>query len=161
MLAFQPPGAGGNLGTAPGWSDNFDIYWPPEDSEKAMLLSEKPLLKGVLALVEERQPSGAAGIRLVVTLTKPSDETDRNHWNSTLAFADIAWMEEVRVWDAEHQWLWPNLPFLLNLGSEAGPASGQVKVWLCFTLPCIIREVHVSASNPQDVLAWDQVLEQT
>ena len=94
---------------------SFDIYWPPEDPEQALPLSEKPLLKGMLTLVEEKQPGGAAGIRLGIMLTRPSQQTDRNHWNSTLAFADIAWMEEVRVWDAQRQWLWPNLPYLLRL----------------------------------------------
>jgi len=79
----------------------FDIYWPPEDPEQALPLSEKPLLKGLLTLVEEKQPGGAAGIRLAVALTRPSQQTNRNHWNSTLAFADITWMEEVRVWDGQ------------------------------------------------------------
>jgi hypothetical protein len=55
---------------------------------------------------------------LAVTITRPSAEPDRQFWNSQLAFADIAWMGKVRVWDADKKWLWPNLPYLLRLPGQ-------------------------------------------
>ena len=30
-------------------------------------------------------------------------------------FPQYDWMQYVRVWDADHRWLWPNLPYLLRL----------------------------------------------
>jgi hypothetical protein len=51
-------------------------------------------------------------------ITRPSTEADRLAWNKALAFADIAWMSEMRVWDADEKWLWPNLPFMLRLLGE-------------------------------------------
>lgn len=97
---------------------SFDIYWPPRDPEEAVPPSGKPLLKGRLAVNTQELPQGRSELRLVVTITRPSEEADRKHWNSELAFADIAWMREVRVWDAEDQWLWPNLPYLLRLPGQ-------------------------------------------
>jgi hypothetical protein len=94
---------------------DFNIYWPPKDPEEAVEQSVKPLLKGKLSVVAEGKPRGATAVRLVVTLTRPSEEADRNHWNSVLAYSNVAWMEEVRVWDAKHAWLWPNLTYLLRL----------------------------------------------
>ena len=97
---------------------DFAIYWPPADPEKASPQSLKPLLKGTLALDAKAQPSGGTVVRLVVTLRRPSAEADRQHWNSVLAYDDIAWMSKVRVWDAEEKWLWPNLPYLLRLPGQ-------------------------------------------
>jgi hypothetical protein len=97
---------------------NFDIYWPPKDPEEALAQSVKPLLKGTLGLAADEQPRGTTALRLVVTLKRPAEEADRNHWNTTLAYSNVAWMEEVRVWDAQHQWLWPNLPYLLRLPGQ-------------------------------------------
>ncbi|MCA9148401.1 MAG: hypothetical protein KDA92_03835 [Planctomycetales bacterium] len=53
-------------------------------------------------------------LEIVVTITRPSSEVAREFWNSQLAFADVPWMDEVRVWDSASQWQWPNLPFLLR-----------------------------------------------
>jgi hypothetical protein len=94
---------------------DFNIYWPPKDPDEAAAQSVQPLLKGTLSLVADRHVQGATALRLVVTLRRPSEEADRSHWNSVLAYSNVAWMEEVRVWDAEHKWLWPNLPYLLRL----------------------------------------------
>jgi len=96
----------------------FSIYWPPRDSHENPPASARPLLRGTVALNAKQMPSGGAEVRLVVTITRPSEETDRQFWNSQLAFADIAWMDEVRVWDADAKWLWPNLPYLLRLPGQ-------------------------------------------
>jgi len=96
----------------------FNIYWPPRDPEENPPASAKPLLRGSLALNAKQTPLGAAEVRLEVTISRPSEEKDRQFWNSELAFADIAWMDEVRVWDADEKWLWPNLPYLLRLPGQ-------------------------------------------
>jgi hypothetical protein len=62
-----------------------------------------------------------------MTLTRTSTESARQFWNSRLAFRDISWMESVRVWDKDEQWLWPNLPYLLRLpGQERVERYGGV-----------------------------------
>lgn len=94
---------------------HFGIYWPPKDPEEAQAKSARALLKGTLNVAAEASTGGAASLRLAVTLTRPSEEADREYWNSALAYSNVAWMEEVRVWDAKHTWLWPNLPYLLRL----------------------------------------------
>lgn len=96
----------------------FSVYWPPRDPRDNPPESAKPLLRGSLALDAKQVARGGAEVRLVVTVTRPSEETDRQFWNSELAFADIAWMDEVRVWDADRKWLWPNLPYLLRLPGQ-------------------------------------------
>lgn len=96
-------------------TSEFGVYWPPKDPEKAVAESVKPLLKGTLGVVAQAEPRGPTALRLVVTLKRPSEESDREYWNKTLAYSDVGWMEQVRVWDAKHEWLWPNLPYLLRL----------------------------------------------
>jgi hypothetical protein len=96
----------------------FDIYWPPRDPQADLPVSARPLLRGSLALDAKQTSRGGAEVGLVLTVTRPSEETDRQFWNSQLAFADIAWMDEVRVWDADAKWLWPNLPYLLRLPGQ-------------------------------------------
>lgn len=97
---------------------DFDIYWPPRDPQEKDPASKNPLLRGTLTLDAKQAARAGVELRLVVTLTRPSEEADRQFWNSELAFADIAWMSEVRVWDAERKWLWPNLPYLLRLPGQ-------------------------------------------
>jgi hypothetical protein len=94
---------------------DFHVYWPPQDPEEAVKQSTKPLLNGTLSVVPEVQPRDVTALRLAITLTRPSEETDRAHWNSALAYAYMDWMEQVRVWDEKQTWLWPNLPYLLRL----------------------------------------------
>ena len=94
---------------------DFDIYWPPRDPQDRKPASKNPLLRGTLDIETKQAAADGDELRLVVTLTRPSEEADRRFWNSELAFADIAWMSQVRVWDAEKKWLWPNLPYLLRL----------------------------------------------
>jgi hypothetical protein len=97
---------------------DFGIYWPPVDPDAARPTAVKPLLNGTLVLDATERTQGEAEVRLVVTLTRPSTEADRESWNSVLAFADIPWMDQVRFWDAEEKWQWPNLPFLLRLPGQ-------------------------------------------
>ncbi|MBL8856298.1 MAG: hypothetical protein JNK57_20195 [Planctomycetaceae bacterium] len=73
-----------------------------------------PLLRGEIFVAESRSEVHPDSLELVVTITRPSDETGRKFWNSQLAFASVPWMDEVRVWDLDSQWQWPNLPFLLR-----------------------------------------------
>ena len=96
-------------------ASDFPIHWPPADPAEVPPNSLTPLLKGTLTLDALQQADGETEVRLAVTLTRPSTEDDRESWNSVLAYGDVPWMEEVRVWDAERQWLWPNLPYLLRL----------------------------------------------
>ena len=96
----------------------FSVYWPPRDPQEDPPTSAKPLLRGSLALHATQTSRGGTEVRLVVTIARPSEETDRQFWNSELAFADIAWMDQVRVWDADAKWLWPNLPYLLRLPGQ-------------------------------------------
>lgn len=96
-------------------SCDFGVYWPPKDPEEAGAKSARALLQGSLNVASGESTDGSATLRLAVTLTRPSEEADREYWNSTLAYSNVAWMEEVRVWDAKHTWLWPNLPYLLRL----------------------------------------------
>jgi len=116
-------GCGGGSGsTVPGTLDGavcpFDIHWPPRDPQEDAPQSAKPLLRGMLFANVEPSSRAAALLRLSVTLNRPSDEPDRQTWNSKLAYADIDWMDEVRVWDADGKWLWPNLPYLLRLPGQ-------------------------------------------
>ncbi len=108
-------------------ASGFPIYWPPADPAEAPPKSLRPLLTGTLTLDAQEQPPGETEVRLAVTLTRPSTEDDRNSWNTVLAYGDVPWMEEVRVWDAQRQWLWPNLPYLLRLpGRERVERYGGV-----------------------------------
>jgi len=98
-----------------GTACNFNIYWPPRDPQEQTSESiNQPLLTGSLAVDIERVKGANAQAHLTITIVRPSEEADRQYWNSQLAFADITWMNEVRVWDAEDKWLWPNLPYLLR-----------------------------------------------
>lgn len=94
---------------------DFDIHWPPRDPQDSKPASKNPFLRGTLDLKTKQATPAGDELRLTLTLTRPSDEADRQFWNSELAFADIAWMSQVRVWDEEKKWLWPNLPYLLRL----------------------------------------------
>ncbi len=105
----------------------FAVYWPPVDPESTAEQAKQPLLKGELTVAAEPSTAAAAALRVSVTLVRPSSEADRLFWNQSLSFADIDWMSEVRVWDGDQQWLWPNLPFMLRLpGKERVERYGGV-----------------------------------
>ena len=94
---------------------SFDIFWPPRDPlEQTPGADVRPLLTGTLTVDIAHVKGANAEARLAITIVRPSEEADRQYWNSQLAFADISWMNEVRVWDTEDKWLWPNLPYLLR-----------------------------------------------
>lgn len=96
----------------------YCVFWPPRDPEEKARELTSPLLRGDLTVDATEAGDGSAEVRLVVTMTRPSTEADRELWNSRLAYADIDWMDQVRVWDADKKWLWPNLPYLLRLPGE-------------------------------------------
>jgi hypothetical protein len=85
------------------------------------------MLDGSVVLRLEPLSKGSPVIRLHVTLTRRSDEAARQRWNSRLAFPEYDWMRYLRVWDADHLWLWPNVPYLLRLhGTERVERYGGV-----------------------------------
>lgn len=92
----------------------FDIYWPPLSPESKTNSRRTPLLRGAISIHETQTEGQSSSLQIAVTITRPSDEDARGYWNSQLAFADVPWMDEVRVWDLDSRWQWPNLPFLLR-----------------------------------------------
>jgi len=85
--------------------------------DRTLSTAGQPLLQGELAVfATESSPSNAFGIH--VTLLRPHSEADRIRWNKKLAFPEYSWMAEVRVWDRDGKWLWPNLPYLLRAHGE-------------------------------------------
>ena len=91
----------------------FRVDWPPRDPEDARRLRVPPLLKGRL-VVCSGQHRGEPCLNVRVELTRAESESDRKRWNRQLAFPEYDWMSRVRVWDDDHKWLWPNLPYLLR-----------------------------------------------
>lgn len=92
----------------------FDIFWPPIDPEAARTGVRRPLLHGNIAIEDAIATGDDCALDITVTITRPSTESDREFWNSQLEFANLPWMDEVRVWDSAAKWQWPNLPFLLR-----------------------------------------------
>ncbi|OGV64516.1 MAG: hypothetical protein A2283_20820 [Lentisphaerae bacterium RIFOXYA12_FULL_48_11] len=92
----------------------FTIDWPlqvasaKQDEQKLSLLHGETKVK----LIELK--NGKQALKIVVAVTRPSNERQRTFWNSTLAYPQYNWMSAVRVWDAEKKWLWPNLTYLLR-----------------------------------------------
>ena len=106
---------------------SFGVYWPPQDPAYGTNSKGRALLNGELNVdVQSSRATGSvASLRIV--LTRPADEAGRAFWNSRLAFSEIDWMREVRVWDVEQRWLWPNLAYLLRLhGKERVERYGGV-----------------------------------
>lgn len=99
-------------------SSPFAIHWPPVDPDSKVTVAKPPLLKGELAVRAEPADGALPALNATVTIERPAAEADRVYWNETLAFADIPWMHEVRVWDADQKWLWPNLPFIFRLSGR-------------------------------------------
>jgi hypothetical protein len=117
-----PPASGPEAQTV-----EFGVYWPPQSPAVATGPKARALLDGAITLhVQNLAATGwVASIRLV--LSRAADDAGREFWNSRLAFPEYDWMSEVRVWDAEHRWLWPNLAYLLRLhGKERVERYGGV-----------------------------------
>lgn len=94
---------------------DFDVFWPPRDPAEPPASAGRALLNGrvTVRLTELQDMDKAMCIR--IALNRPSDEAARKFWHSQLAFPQYDWMKSVRVWDVDHRWLWPNLPYLLRL----------------------------------------------
>ena len=92
----------------------FDIHWPPMALGSKSVRATMPLLRGDISIGESHAENQSSSLELVVKIIRPSDERGRRFWNSQLAYSSVPWMDEVRVWDPNSQWQWPNLPFLLR-----------------------------------------------
>lgn len=93
---------------------DFFIFWPPQDASENTGSSVPPLLQGEVWVTGETDAEGSSVLRIRMHLIRPSGEAERQFWNSQLSYADLDWMNEVRVWDKDNLWIWPNLPFLLR-----------------------------------------------
>jgi hypothetical protein len=119
-------GIGGGVISVTGQTLDFPVYWPPVDPALKPGPKDGPLLHGQVKLRIDDSLGGRL-LRLQISLTRPSDVASREVWNSRLAFPEYDWMRYVRVWDTGHQWLWPNLPYLLRLhGQERVERYGGV-----------------------------------
>lgn len=95
-------------------TSEFEIHWPPVELNSEMASTRLPLLLGSVNIKEADADEEECVLEIDLTITRPSNESDRELWNSHLEFGEVPWMDEVRVWDADSQWQWPNLPFLLT-----------------------------------------------
>ncbi|HBN76019.1 MAG TPA: hypothetical protein DD473_09405 [Planctomycetaceae bacterium] len=95
-------------------TNEFEIHWPPVEPTSEETKTKRPLLLGSVDIKEADADSEGLVLEIALTITRPSKEADREFWNSHLEFGEVPWMDEVRVWDADSQWQWPNLPFLLT-----------------------------------------------
>lgn len=96
----------------------FEIHWPPVDPAARSANLKSPLLRGELALQEVKRVNGDHELQITVRIIRPSTERDKKFWNSQLRFSEVPWMNDVRVWDTEFEWQWPNLPYLLRRHGE-------------------------------------------
>ena len=108
----EEPQGGTNLAAQ---SVAFDVYWPPRDPEAKTPARQKPLLAGEVRARTVDLADGARVLKVEALLARPSDEPGRAFWNASLAYPQYSWMSAVRVWDADHRWLWPNLTYLLRV----------------------------------------------
>ena len=93
----------------------FGVYWPPQDPADPAGPAGDPLLEGALCVRPISTSDESVGqAELWVTVSRPNDEEHREAWNARLAYRHLDWMRQVRVWDDQQQWLWPNLPYLLR-----------------------------------------------
>ena len=104
--------------TLDGTTHEFDIHWPPIAPEADTTTTKPPLLRGDVSIRESFTTSQSPALEIALTIRRPSNEEEREFWNSQLAFSDVPWMGEVRVWDSEQKWQWPNLPYLLRRHGE-------------------------------------------
>ena len=119
----NPPGAE----AADAQSGRFGVYWPPQDPEAATATTRRSLLDGLATLKVQSVPATGWVASIRVLLSRAPDEAGREFWNARLAFSEYDWMSSVRVWDADHRWLWPNLAYLLRLhGKERMDRYGGV-----------------------------------
>jgi len=93
----------------------FDVHWPLVDPAAEKPRKTRPLLEGWLTVRPERLDTSEARMVIRLTLARPEDDKHRRFWNASLAYDEYDWMEYVRVWDNDNQWLYPNLAFLFKL----------------------------------------------
>ena len=126
---------GGESVSTPGRLDaqsaKFGVYWPPQNPVVAEGQKTKTrtraLLDGTMTLQVQTQSATGWEVSIQIGLSRAVDEAGREFWNSRLAFPEYDWMSSVRVWDADHRWLWPNLAYLLRLhGRERVDRYGGV-----------------------------------
>ena len=96
----------------------FSIHWPPIDPNSNSASEKQPLLRGDLTLEGIETADRGQALAITMTIRRPTGDPERQFWNSQLAYADLPWMDDVRVWDADSHWQWPNLPFLLRLHGQ-------------------------------------------
>ncbi|MEZ6035776.1 MAG: hypothetical protein R3C17_21975 [Planctomycetaceae bacterium] len=101
-----------------GTTHEFDIHWPPIAPDAKTANTNPPLLRGDVSIKESSSSGQSRALEITFTIRRPSNEEEREFWNSQLAFSDVPWMDEVRVWDSEQKWQWPNLPYLLRRHGE-------------------------------------------
>jgi hypothetical protein len=93
----------------------FDVHWPLVDPGTEKAAETTALLKGKVAIRTEAWDTTDPRMVIRLTLTRPDNEEHRRFWNSCLAYYEYQWMDNVRVWDRDRRWLYPNLPFLFQL----------------------------------------------
>ena len=91
---------------------SFRLDWPPS-IRPGLERSGSPLLNGVL-VVGAGEHAGQTQLATRIELRRGQTESDRTSWNRRLRFPDLDWMSAVEVWDTDHKWRWPNLPFPLR-----------------------------------------------
>ena len=92
----------------------FGVFWPPRRVRREPDVARTPLLLGEVSVFQTQEDRPRHALRLHVTLERPTKKSDRKRWNTRLAFPEHAWMAQVRIWDEDREWLWPNLPCLLR-----------------------------------------------
>lgn len=107
-------------------NSEFGVYWPPRDLNRSPATEGSPLLIGEL-IVRQPDADSTREFEIRIELQRPTTERDRVRWNETVAFPKYSWMAQVRVWDENRKWIWPNLPFLLRAhGQEREERYGGV-----------------------------------
>ena len=105
----------------------FGVHWPPRNPTVTSAPRTRTLLDGLLTLQVRNRATNGWMASIQVVLSRATNEAGREFWNSRLAFPEYDWMSSVRVWDADHRWLWPNLACLLTLhGRERVDRYGGV-----------------------------------
>jgi hypothetical protein len=100
--------------TFDGKAHEFGIHWPPIVPNVDRNQAKLPLLRGDVSIKESTATDKSHALEIVLTISRSSNEVERKFWNSQLSFSDVPWMDDVRVWDSDMQWQWPNLPYLLR-----------------------------------------------
>ncbi len=93
----------------------FQITWPLEDPLKPRRVKARTLLAGQLHVETTERGTSPARMTVRITLSRPKDDAFRQYWNEHLMYRQFGWMDQVRVWDTDRKWLYPNLAYLFKL----------------------------------------------